>query len=123
MAIIFASGDDAVVTHIAIAIDTSMIKVAIHVDIDKTGGVVAVIAFHRCLDVMAGFANGQHTVVAFAALTKCFLVIHKAEKVKAKGGMTGLTHIGGRKVVRRFGSHRWITAIVTIRTQRWIRMR
>lgn len=52
MAVIFTGGHNAVVAHRAIAIDAGMIKVAIHVDIDETGRVVAVIAFNGRLDVV-----------------------------------------------------------------------
>lgn len=53
MAVIFSCGHNAVVTHGAIPIDAGVVKTAVHGDIDEAGGVVAVIAFNRGLDVAA----------------------------------------------------------------------
>jgi len=52
MAVIFSCGHNAVVTNSAIPIDAGMVKTAVHGDIDETGGIVAVIAFNRGLNVM-----------------------------------------------------------------------
>ena len=120
MAVFFAGSDNAVVTNIAVASDAGMIKTAVHVDIHESGCVVAVIAFSGRLDVMVRFSDGQHTVVALAALSKHLQVISKAGNIKPEGGMAGLAHVRGGEVIRRFSHDRRIPAVVTIRALRFI---
>ena len=93
-------GHNAVVAHIAISIKVCMVVTAIRFEFQKSAGVVAVIAFGIRRRVMGRLANGQNTVVAFAALTNHFQMVHVADNFMSEGGMTGFTHIGGCEVIR-----------------------
>ena len=110
-----AGGHNAVVAHIAISVQVCMVKTAIRFEFQKRAGVVAVIAFGVRRRVMGRLANGYDTVVALAALTNDFQMVHIADNFMSEGGMTGFTHIGGGKVIRYFSLNRRIPAVVTVR--------
>ncbi len=52
------------------------------------------------LAVKLGFADDTHAVVATTAFTNGLVMIDDVDYFKAKGGMTGLTNITGRQVIR-----------------------
>lgn len=49
-----------------------------------------------------GLADGLHTIVASAAISKYFLVIDKGDYVKSQGCMTGFAGISGSDMNARF---------------------
>ena len=97
-----ACGHSAVVAHGTTTRNTRMIKVAIQRQLQKTGGVMAVIAFDDRRQVKFGFTDGQYTVMAFTAISKNFEMINNGDNGQSQGCMTGLTHITGTEVIRRF---------------------
>lgn len=97
---LLSCGYNAVVAHIAISIKVGMVITAIRFKFQKCAGAVAVIAFGIRRRVMGRLANGQNTVVAFAAFTKHFQMVHVADNFMSEGGMTGFTHISGREVIQ-----------------------
>jgi hypothetical protein len=99
-------GHVTIVAKGATAGNTVMIKGAIQLEVEKTGGIVASIAFNSRRDVLHGFANGHYTVVADAAITENFHVIDKRDSAESEGGMTGLAGIAGSGVIRRFTPNR-----------------
>ena len=88
--------------------NSAMIKTAVRVQRKETGGVVAVVAFSAGGQVRTGFTYRQNPVMASAAIAKYFLMIDKRDNVETQGGMTGLAHIAGGDVIRRFpGNLTW----------------
>ena len=79
-----------------------MIKAAVRFQVQKMGGIVAGIAFGLCLLMKFRFTDGQYIIMAFAAISKNFLMIDKGGNGKAQRGMTGLAHITGSDVIRQF---------------------
>ena len=63
---------------------------------------MAVIAFGLRFDVKVRFADGQHAVVAFAAIPEHLLMIDEGSFGESQRGMAGFAHIAGRVVVRDF---------------------
>ena len=100
MAHFLAGGHNAVVAHIAISVQVRMVITAIRFKFQKSAGVVAVVAFGIRRRVMGRLANGHYAVVAFAALTNHFQMVHIADNFMSESGMTGFTHIGGCEVIR-----------------------
>ena len=49
-----------------------------------------------------GLADGLHTIVASAAISKYLQVINKGDNGKSQGGMTGFTGIRGSDVIAYF---------------------
>ena len=91
-----AGGHSAVVASCAGSVDTRVIKATVWFYIHEMGGVVALVAFHHRRRMEFRFADGQDTVVAFAAISeKYFLVIDKWGRGEAQRCMTGLAHITG----------------------------
>ena len=95
-------GRSAVVATGASTGNTRMIKATICCQFEKTGGIVAVIAFEGCRHMKIGFTDRHNTVMAFAAIAKHFLVIDKRNYVKTQRGMAGFAHTAGGDVIRRF---------------------
>ena len=95
-------GRYAVVASAASIGNTRMIEATIRCQFEKTGGIVAVIAFEGCRHMKIGFADCHNTVMAFAAVAKHFLMVDKRNYVKSQWGMTGLAHTTGSDVIRRF---------------------
>jgi hypothetical protein len=81
-----------------------MIKASVRFQVQKMDGIVAAIAFGFCWLMKLRFTDGQYTVMAFAAVSKNFLVIDKGGIGKSQGGMAGLARITGGDVIRQF---RW----------------
>lgn len=75
-----------------------MIKAAVRFQLQKMGGIVAIIAFGICRRMKFGFTDGQVTIVTLAAASKNFLMINKGDNVKTLGGVTGLARITGSDV-------------------------
>lgn len=94
------NGNDTVVTTGARSGNARMIKAAVGVPCQKTGGIVAVVALGAGRQMKFGFTDCQNTVMAFAAITKHFLVVDKRNDVKTQGSMAGLAHTTGSDVVR-----------------------
>jgi len=82
--------------------DAGVIKTTVRAKFEKTGGIVAVIAFGVGRLMEFGFTDGQHAVMAFAAIAKHFLMVDKRNHVKSQRGMTGLAHTAGTDVILRF---------------------
>ena len=76
----FTSGHSAVVATVACPGNARMIKAAVRCQLKKTDGIVAVIAFGICRCMRLGFTNSRYAVMAFAAISKYFLMIDKADK-------------------------------------------
>jgi len=91
-----------------------MIKTAVRFQLQKMGGIVAVIAFsiRRCMKL--GFTNGQFAIVTLAAISKNFLMICKGDNVKSLRRMTGLTRITGSDVSQRLTRNRTEIIVMTI---------
>ena len=81
---------------------TRMIEAAVRIQLQKSGGIVAVIAFGFRRRMEWGFADGQYSVMAFTALSKHFLMIDEGGSGESKRGMAGLAHITGGVVIRHF---------------------
>jgi hypothetical protein len=79
-----------------------MIKASVRFQVQKMDGIVAAIAFGFCWLMKLRFTDGQYTVMAFAAVSKNFLVIDKGGIGKSQGCMAGLAHITGNDVIRQF---------------------
>ena len=79
-----------------------MIKLAVRAKLEKTGGIVAVIAFGAGRLMKLGFPDCQNAVMALAAIAKHFLVIDIGNYVKTQRGMAGFAHTTGGDVIRRF---------------------
>ena len=96
----FTNGHRAVVATETSADYIRMIKAAVQCNAQEAGGIVAVIAFsiRRCMKFR--FTDSRHPIMAFAALTKNFLMISKRNNGCTLGCMTGLTHITGCDVIR-----------------------
>jgi len=107
-------GHSTIVAKGAITADSDMIKAAIQPDIEKTGGVVASIAFNSRRDVPVGFTDGHYTVVAGAAITENFQMIDKRDSAESEGCMTGLACITGSGVIRRFTPNWRKLSVMTI---------
>ena len=99
---ILANGHNTVVAHRATTGYTRMIKAAVQRQLYKTGGVVAGIAFDDRWHMKFRFTDGQYAIMAFAAVPKYFLMIDKWDGGKTEGCMTGLAHITGCDMIRRF---------------------
>jgi len=80
-----------------------MIKAAVWLQREKTGGIVAVRAFAFRLSMKIGLTDGLHSVMTFAAIADYFLMINKGGNVKSQWCMTGLAGIGGSDMIARFG--------------------
>ena len=91
-----------VVAHGATTGNAGMIKGAVPRQFEKVSGVVTVIAFDGGRYMEFGFADGQYTVMAFAAICKYFSMIDKGNNGKSLWCMTGLARITGREVNWRF---------------------
>ena len=63
---------------------------------------MAVTAFGIRWRMKFRFTNGDDTIVAFATISKYFLMIDKGDDVVSLRGMTGLTHFTASKVIRYF---------------------
>ena len=85
MAFMLTCGRNTVVAAGAISGNTGMVKAAICCQFEKTGGIVAVIAFGSRWHMPVGFADGQYTIMAGAAITENFLMINKGDNGKAEG--------------------------------------
>ena len=97
-----ADGQIAIVAGDTASGNTRMVKATVRIEREKTGGIVAVGAFALRLPVKIGLTDGLHTVMAFAAIAKYFLVIDKVDYVKSHGRMTGLTGICGSDMETKF---------------------
>ena len=97
-----ACSDGSVVTTAAHSGYTRMIEAAVRIQLQESGGIVAVIAFgfRRCMKWR--FTDGQYAVVAFTAISKHFLVIDQDSSGESKRSMAGLAHITGGMVIRHF---------------------
>ena len=95
-------GANTVVATAASTGNTRMIETTIRFQFEKTGGIVAVVAFGAGRLMKLGFTDGQNPVMAFAAVTRHFLMIDKRNYVKSLRGMTGLAHTAGTDVIQRF---------------------
>ena len=58
MIFILTYGHNAIMTVVATSINTGMIKAAIQLQLQKTGGVMAIITFGRRFDVPGRFSDG-----------------------------------------------------------------
>ena len=81
---------------------SSMIEAAVRAQRQKTGGIVAVIAFGAGRLMKLGFPDCQNAVMALTALAKHFLMIDIGNYVKTQRGMAGFAHTTGGEVIRRF---------------------
>ena len=81
--------------------NTRVIKLAVRAKLEKTGGIVAVVALGAGRLMKLGFTDGHDTVMAFAAVAKHFLVVDKRDYVKTQRCMTGLAHTADSDVIRR----------------------
>ena len=79
-----------------------VIKTAVRAQLQKMGGIVAVIALCIRRLMKFRFTDGDDIIMALATISKNFLMIDKWENGKALGCVTGLTHITGGQVIRRF---------------------
>jgi hypothetical protein len=79
-----------------------MIKAAVWFQVQEMAGIVAGIAFSLCWRMRYRFTDDQYIIMAFAAISKNFLVINKGGNGKAQRGMTGLAHIAGSEVICQF---------------------
>ena len=102
MAFVLTSSHSAVVATRACPGNIRMIKAAVRCQVQKTGGIVAVIAFDHRRRMKVRFSDGYDTIMAFAAISKYFLMIGKGDDVKSLWGMAGLAVITGGDVSWRF---------------------
>ena len=86
--------------------NTRMIKATVRLQCKKTGGIVAAIAFDDRRHMKIGFTEGQHTVMAFAAISKYFQVVNEGHAGESQRGMTAFAHIAGSDMVLRFAPNR-----------------
>ena len=96
-----AYGRNAIVTTRTSTRYTRMIKLAVRAKLEKTGGIVAVVALGAGRQMKIRFTDGHNVVMALAAIAKDFLVVDKRDYVKTQRGMTGLAHTAGSDVIRR----------------------
>ena len=92
----------AIVASDAATGDTRMIKAAVRFQSEKTGGIMAVIAFGVRLRMKFGLTDGENAVMAFTAIAEYFVMINKGENVKPERRMTGLAGIRGGDVIPNF---------------------
>lgn len=111
-----ARGHRAVVTTSARSGNTRMIKATVRFQFQKMGRVVAVITIDDRRHMKFGFADGQYTVVTFAAIPKYFQMIDKGEIGKSQRCMTGLAHIAGSDVIQRLLRNRNELVVMAIHT-------
>lgn len=97
----FAGGGATVVATRTATRNTRVIKLTVRAKFEKTGGIVAVIAFGAGRLMEFGFTDGLHAVMASAAVAKHFLVVDKSNHVKTQRGMAGFAHTTGSDVIRR----------------------
>jgi hypothetical protein len=89
-------------TALTSAINAGMIETTIHVQIEKTGGIVAVITFGFGYNMKFRLADSQNTVMTFTTITKNFLMIGIRNNFKSLRGMAGLAGITGSDMIRWF---------------------
>ena len=79
-----------------------MIKAAVRCQLQKTGGIVAVIAFgvRECMKFR--HTDGHDIIMTPAAISKNFLMIDEGDNGKILRGMAGLARITGSNVIRYF---------------------
>lgn len=97
-----ASGYSTVVTTGADSGYVRMIKAAVRSQLQKAGGIVAVIAFSLCWCMKFRFSDRLYTVMTLAAYSKYFLMIDESGRGKSQGSVTSLAHITGSVVIRHF---------------------
>ena len=82
--------------------NSAVVVTAVRQAIQEMNGIVAIIALLGRRDMELRFTYNQNTVVAFAAVSKDFLMIDREDRGKLKLRMTGLALITGGEVIRRF---------------------
>ena len=99
---ILALGNRVVVATRAFPENIRMIIAAIRIELQKMRSVVAAITLGvgRCMKFR--FPDCYHTIVAFTACTKNFLMIYRGDDVKTRGGMTGMAVVTGRNMTGQF---------------------
>lgn len=102
MACILTLGNCVVVATRAFPENIGMIIAAIRIELQEMGGIVAIIAFGVGRRMEFRFTYRQHTIVAFTACTKNFLMIDRDDNVKPRSGMAGMTVVTGRDMTRQF---------------------
>ena len=112
----FAFGHRAVVAPRARPRYTRMVKAAVRLQRQKMAGRVAAIAFDNRRNMKFGFTNGQHAVMAAAAISKHFLVIHKVDdrESRLRWRVTGGALITGGHVIRRLARNISQVAVMAI---------
>ena len=97
-----AGGQIAIVAGDTARRNSRMIKATVWLEREKTGGIVAVRAFASRLPMKIGLTDGLHTVMAFAAISKYFLMINHRNNRKSKRCMTALASISGSDMKAEF---------------------
>lgn len=108
---ILVRGGRSIVAQGTAAGNAGVVVTAVGQAIQEVIGIVALIALLARRNVVLGFADGQFTVVAFAAASKDLLMIDSGHRGKIRIGVTGLTVIAGRDVIGHFAGR--YHAIVT----------
>lgn len=102
-----------IMTTATVLIDTGMIKAAIQPQLQKTGGVVAVIAFFIGWNMAIGLTYRCYAVMTGTAITKYVAVIHEGDHGEPKRCMARLALVGGSNVVARLTDGACGSAIMT----------
>ena len=92
-------GRNAIVATGTSTCNTRVIKLAVRAKFEKTGGIVAVVAFGAGRLMKLGFTDRQNPVMALAAIAEHFLMIDIRNYVETQRGMTGLAHATGGDVI------------------------
>jgi len=97
----FADGCAAVVATGTSPGNTRVIKLAVRAKLEKTGGIVAVVALGAGRLMKLGFADCDYAVMTLAAGAKHFLVVDKGNHGKSQRGVAGLAPAGGGDMIQR----------------------
>jgi len=84
MRIILACRYNAVMTNVTITSNTRMIKRTIYSDVYETRGIVAVIAFGCCKNMMRGLTNRNDAIMTSTTIAKNFFMINKGKYRKTQ---------------------------------------
>ncbi len=104
----------AVVTGGASSGDPVMVKAAVGIQIEKAGGIVAIVTFAIGGQMKLGLAHCQYPIVALAAITEYFLMVDKGGDVESQRGVASFAQAAGANVILRFGWNRAKVVVVAI---------